>query len=330
MIEKISKKDILISCILILFACLSWINILDKMAYTMNLDSLQEASIAFGAIKLIESVVSFGNNIPLIGAVLTPLKEFLQQISWVMLISLMSLGLQKVIIVAMQSFIINALLSFTIILVVIDKVKPVFSAEVASKLLKVTLLLLFIRFTIPFMTFALNSLESGTQKMQQEVSQERIQKLQEKISNIDALILDDKKSKELKDSKIAELMVKKESIKKDKMKLDADIKAIKNDDNNKIKKTDKNLLDRINFISSDELTQKATEEVNNKQNQIANIEKDIAIIDSEIDKNASHWFEGMNIKPKLDSAIANMKTYLDELFDTLITMAILFLFKNVA
>lgn len=325
-IAEISKKDLLISCILIFFACLAWINILDKVAYTMNLDSLKEATIAFASIKLIESMVSLANNIPFVGAILTPIKEFLQQISWVMLISLMSLGLQKVIIVAMQSFIINALLSFSVFLVVLDRLNPVFSSEFANKLLKVTLLLLFVRFAIPFMTFAVTSIESSTKKMQQEVSQERMQKLQEKLSNIDALILDDKKAKEERSNKVTILEAKKESLKKDKSQIESEIKTIKNDENNRIKK-DKNLLEKLNFLSSEELNQKANEDIINKTKLIENIDKEIKIVEADID-NSSKWFD-ISLKPKLDAAIANMKTYLDELFDTLITLAILFLFKNV-
>lgn len=330
MIEKLSRKDLVISSILILFASLAWLNILDKAAYIMNLDSLQEASIAFASIKLIESVVSIANNIPLVGAILTPIKEFLQQISGVMLISLMSLGLQKVIIVAMQSFIINVLLSFSVFLVVLDKLNPIFSLEFAGKLLKVTFLLLFIRFAIPFMTFALNSLESGTQKIQQEVSQERIQKLQEKISNIDALILDDKKSKEEKNNKVSILEAKKESLKKDKSQLDAEIKAIEDDVTYREKKIEKGLMDRVNFLTSGDLTPKAKEDISNKKMQIGNLNNEIKVVEEDIEKNSPKLLESLtNPKAKLDIALANMKVYLDELFDVLITITILFLFKNV-
>lgn len=329
MLEKLSRKDLLISGILIVFAGLAWLNILDKAAYTMNLSSLQEASIAFGAVKLMESVVSFGNNLPIIGAVLTPLKEFLQQISWVMLISLMSLGLQKVIIVLMQSFIINGLLSFSVFLVVFDKIKPIFSSEFAGKLLKVTLLLLFIRFAIPFMTFALNSLESGTQKIQQEVSQERIQKLQEKIANIDALISDDKKAKEEKDNKISILEAKEKTLKNNISQIKKEINAIEHDENNREKKTEKGFMDKVAFISSGELTPKAKEDISNKEKQIESLNNEIKIVKEDIDKNSPTLFEGLSLKAKLDAALSNMKAYLDEIFDVLITMTILFLFKNV-
>lgn len=328
MIEKISKKDILISGILILFAGLAWFSILDEVAYTMNLKSLEEATIAFGTIKVMESIISLANNIPLIGAILTPIKEFLQQVSWVMLISLMSLGLQKVIIVAMQSFIINGLLSFSVFLVVINKIKVIFSSEFSDKLLKITFLLLFIRFAIPFMTFAITSLESGTAKMQQEVSQERMQKLQEKLSNIDTLLLDDKKMKEAKEKKVLELEDKIKNLKKERNQNTDEIKSIESDESNKVKKQDTSLLDKMNVFSSPELNDNAKQNIALKTKRNEDINKEMKMIEADIDANTK-WFEGFNLKPKLDAALANMKTYLDELFDTLITMAILFLFKNV-
>jgi hypothetical protein len=84
----------------------------------------------------------------------------------------------------------------------------------------------------------------------------------------------------------------------------------------------------VNVFSSPELNDNAKQNIALKTKRIEDIDKEMKMIDDDIDANTK-WFEGFNLKPKLDAALANMKTYLDELFDTLITMAILFLFKNV-
>jgi hypothetical protein len=118
------------------------------------------------------------------------------------------------------------------------------------------------------------------------------------------------------------------NLKKERDQNKGEIKSIESDESNKVKKQDTSLLDKVNVFSSPELNDNAKQNIALKTKRIEDIDKEMKMIDDDIDANTK-WFEGFNLKPKLDAALANMKTYLDELFDTLITMAILFLFKNV-
>lgn len=127
MFENTTKSNIFIFSILTFLTCLAWLNILDKAAYVMNLESLKETAIVFGSLKIFESVIGLASGIPIIGGLFEPLKEFVGQMSWVMLISLMSLGLQKVLIVFMQSFIVNAILTLSVFFFIFIKIKNTFS-----------------------------------------------------------------------------------------------------------------------------------------------------------------------------------------------------------
>lgn len=318
MLEKLTKKDILIFSILIFFTCLAWLSILDKAAYSMNIDSLKETSIAFGSIKLLESVISLANNIPFVGAILTPLNEFLGQISGIMLIALMSLGLQKVIIVVMQSFIINAILTISVLFFIVNKMNAIFPNDFTDKFLKFIFLLLFIRFAIPLMTFAVMSIESGVQKMQTEVSAERIQKLQDNIANINKLVQDDKNIEKEREQKITSLKSNIEILDNEKNQVKDEIKEIK--------KGDKSILERTTSMF-EEQDPKTKEQIVKREERIEIINSEIKILKKEIDDADSLFNFG--IKHKIDTALANIKSFMEEMFDVLITMVVLFFFKNV-
>jgi hypothetical protein len=319
MIEKLTKKELVLFTFLIFFACVAWISILDKAAYSMNLDALKETTSAFVLLKSIDALISVFNNIPVVGAILTPYNDFLDKMSFVMLISLMSLGLQKVMIVSFQSFFVNAILSFSVLFIVANKFMNLVSSEWAEKILKFTFIVLFIRFAIPLMTFSIVSIEIGTKQMQAEISQERIIKLQEKISNINEMIMNKENAEKEKEIKINALKNKIELLNKEKDEIKIEIKSIKNGD--------KTILERASTFF-DELSQKDKEQIENKENRIEAIKGEISMIKNEISDSDS-FFDFTGLKSKIKIASANINSYMSEMFDIFITMVVLFFFKNV-
>ncbi len=318
MFENTTKGNILIFSILTFLTCLAWLNVLDKAAYVINLESLKETAIVFGSLKLFESVIGLASNMPIIGGLLEPLKEFVGQMSWVMLISLMSLGLQKVIIVFMQSFIINAILTLSVFFFIFIKIKNTFSIEFTNKVLRIVFLLIFLRFAIPLMTFAVISVESGVQSMKAEVSEERMQKLQDKITSINQSSEDDKKLEKEKELKIASLESKIETLETERKQVKEEIKVIK--------KGDKTLLESATTIF-EEQDAKTKEQIGKKEEKIQSINNEIKVIEKEIDDSDS--FLNFGIKHKTDAILAKIKSSSEEMFDAFITLVVLFLFKNV-
>ncbi|MBE0490617.1 MAG: hypothetical protein IBX44_00020 [Sulfurospirillum sp.] len=318
MFKNITKNNIVIFTILTFLTCLAWLNILDKAAYVMNLESLKETSIVFASLKSFESIIGLASNVSIIGGLFEPLKEFVGQMSWVMLISLMSLGLQKVIIVFMQSFIVNAILTLIVFFFIFVKIKNTFSIEFTNQVLRIVFLLLFLRFVIPLMTFSVISVESGLESMKAQVSEERIQKLQNKITSMHQSAEDDKKLEKEKELKIASLESKIKTLETERNQLKEDIKAIK--------KSDKTLLESVTTIF-EEQDAKTKEQIEKKEEKILNINNEIKVIEKEIDDSDSFWDFG--IKSKTDAILAKIKSSSEEIFDTFITLVVLFLFKNV-
>ena len=181
---KITKAEIFMYILLLVLVVIAWLSTIDNIAYAMNIESIKSTTGAFVIIKAFNALISLAQNIPFLGAIMTPYDDFLDRMSWVMLISLMSLGLQKIIIISVQSFLVNLVLSLSLVVLIANKFKTFLSKNATKKAFKLFLLLLFIRFSIPLMTLTITSIESSTYEMQTKVSQQRVLELQDKLIGI--------------------------------------------------------------------------------------------------------------------------------------------------
>ncbi len=315
----LNKKNIL-SLVLILVVVVSWTSILDKQAYILNIESLKESSSAFVILKAFDAVISFAENIPLIGKILSPYDDFVERMSFVMLLSVMSLGLQKVIIIAMQSFLINGIITLSSGVVLFNQYKQILSVDWANKLFKLLLVLIAIRFAIPFMTFAISSIETKTYEIQSEISQERIEKLQTKVYNIKNMLSNDEKIKMGKETKIKLLKEKIATLEKEKEELKVDIKNIKY--------ADKSYLERAKQIIED-YTPEVKKQIEIRENRIKEIDEQIVISENKIEENEEGMFDFTDTKAKLKIALSNLNVMMTDMFDVFLTWTVLFFFRNI-
>ncbi len=312
-------KDIILYIILILLVAGAWLSVIDSTAYTMNLESLKSTTGAFVIIKAFNALISLAKNIPFLGAIMTPYNDFLDRMSWVMLMSLMSLGLQKVIIVAVQSFIVNFILSLSLVVLIANKIKTFLSETNAKNTFKLFLLLLLVRFSIPLMTLTITSMESSIYQMQTQVSQQRVMELQDKLMDIQNILSDDKKEQAIKKQKIKLLNEKNLNLQKQKESLKNQIVTIKH------KAGELFGFSTYSIKSVDDKT----------KNKIKNLENKIDKIDTKIDNNEdkinqlNNMFVFSDTKVKLKTAIANLNALMSEVFDVFLTWVIMFFFKNI-
>lgn len=330
--SKLNKNEIFIFLFLGIFVVLAWLNILDKEAYVLNLSSLKEVSIALVSVKTMEAVMGAVSGIPLIGGmiggVLEPFKGFFEQVSGLLTISLMSLGLQKVIIMTMQSVVLNLFISVAFVLTIIFKIGDYVSTIFYNKFFKFLLILLFIRFAIPVMTFATLSIESGVQKMQQEVSQERLNELQEQVSKLNELASDEEKANLIKEQELTEIDNSINKIKLEKINLTNEIKEIKEDQKNYLEAENDSMIKRISsLITTKELKTEALDRIKIKDNRIKEIDNEV--IEKEASRKSIEKNYTSGVSKTIKVLMVNIKTYMENSFDILVTMSILFFFKNV-
>jgi hypothetical protein len=143
-----------------LFLALSFT--IDEDAKKLVDDSFKQAVIVFGSAKALNAVISLAQGTELdlpfvivaIGQVLDPINDLVEQFSLVMLASMTSLGIQKILL----GFVTNDIYNYTLLIFVLifniwlfkrfnkdEKLRDIF--------FKITLVLLFLRFAIPMISY---------------------------------------------------------------------------------------------------------------------------------------------------------------------------------
>lgn len=178
----------------ILIVLLSTIFIFLAFSYTLDIkgkelvdQSFTQSVVVFGSAKALNAVISLAQGTELdlpfltvaIGEVLDPINDLIEQFSLVMLASMVSLGVQKIMMNFVTTDFYNYLLLFCIILVNTwlffrfqkdEKIRLIF--------VRITVILIFLRFTVPLMgivnEFAYNSFvkqEYNIQKLNDNIIQ---------------------------------------------------------------------------------------------------------------------------------------------------------------
>ena len=316
---KITKVEILMYILLLILVVIAWLSTIDNIAYAMNIESIKSTTGAFVIIKAFNALISLAQNIPFLGAIMTPYDDFLDRMSWVMLISLMSLGLQKIIIISVQSFLVNLVLSLSLVVLIANKFKTFLSKSATKKAFKLFLLLLFIRFSIPLMTLTITSIESSTYEMQTKVSQQRVLELQDKLIGIQDLLGDDRKAQAIKKQKI-DLKNKQNSN------LEKQIEVLQNQISNIKHKAGE--LFGFSIYNLKSVDQKTKDEIQSLETKISELNVKIDNNSNEINS-LNNFFTFSDTKAKVKTAIENLNVFMSEVFDVFLTWVIMFFFKNI-
>ncbi len=158
--NNFGKISILILSIFIIFASSSVV--VNESAKDVIVKSFNQALIVFGSAKALNAVISLAQgteiNLPFVvvavGEVLDPINDLVEQFSLIMLASLVSLGIQKILLNFVSNDFFN--LTFIISILVFNiflflKFKNI--ENIKNMALKLTLILLFLRFSIPFVAY---------------------------------------------------------------------------------------------------------------------------------------------------------------------------------
>lgn len=201
--NNFGKISILILSIFIIFASSSVV--VNESAKDVIDKSFNQALIVFGSAKALNAVISLAQgteiNLPFvvvaIGEVLDPINDLVEQFSLIMLASLVSLGIQKILLNFVSNDFFN--LTFIISILVFNiflflKFKNI--ENIKNIALKLTLILLFLRFSIPFVAYLNQYSYDYFVKPQYNIEQlnETILNTKDEISKINLESVEEKES----------------------------------------------------------------------------------------------------------------------------------------
>ena len=146
----------------LLSLCLALSFTIDDNAKKLVDDSFKQSVIVFGSAKALNAVISLAQgtqiNLPFVtvavGEILDPINDLVEQFSLVMLASMVSLGIQKILLNFVTTDIYNYLLFTSIIIFNFWLFKRFTNDEkIRNLFFKITFILLFLRFAIPMMAY---------------------------------------------------------------------------------------------------------------------------------------------------------------------------------
>ena len=146
----------------LLALCLALSFTIDDNAKKLVDESFKKSVIVFGSAKALNAVISLAQgtqiNLPFVtvavGEILDPINDLVEQFSLVMLASMVSLGIQKILLNFVTTDIYNYLLFTSIIIFNFWLFKRFTNDEkIRNLFFKITFILLFLRFAIPMMAY---------------------------------------------------------------------------------------------------------------------------------------------------------------------------------
>lgn len=159
-LNNINKLILLFFTLLALIVATSFT--IDESAKKLIDESFKQAIIVFGSAKALNGVISLAQGTELdlpfitvaIGQILNPINNLVEQFSLIMLASLVSLGIQKILLNFVTNEIFNYILIAFIIIFNIWLFKRFSNDEkIRSIFFKTTFILLFLRFSIPMIGY---------------------------------------------------------------------------------------------------------------------------------------------------------------------------------
>ncbi|MDN5081371.1 hypothetical protein [Aliarcobacter butzleri] len=159
-LNNINKLILLLFSLIILFLASSFT--IDESAKKMVDESFKQAVIVFGSAKALNGVISLAQgteiNLPFvvvaIGQILDPINDLVEQFSLIMLASLVSLGIQKILLNFVTNEIFNYILFTFIIIFNIWLFKRFTNDDKLRTLFfKITFIFIFLRFSIPMISY---------------------------------------------------------------------------------------------------------------------------------------------------------------------------------
>ncbi len=212
---KINFNKILIVLFSFFIITISYTVQIDTKGESIVTDSLSSAIKVFAVAKGLNGAISLAQGTEInaailtisVGEVLDPINDLVEQFSWIMLASITSLGIQKILLNFVSGDI------FTIIVIVFIVILNIwmfirFSNDIKIRdiFFRVTIVLIFLRFSIPIMSMLNSFVYEHYVKNDYniEINQNLINKSAENINNITQQTIEDKQTISEKDNSLVD------------------------------------------------------------------------------------------------------------------------------
>lgn len=212
-----SKEQIIYQVFLLTLLALTWMNLFDQLTYESNAATMKEALASFLSLKLLLGILAFmedlkftigfmGTGVALpIGKLLEPIKDFSDTASSVMMLSVLSLTLQKFFLAIMQSTVIKVIITINVMLLSLNHFVPVISKKIAVFSFKLLIVLWFLRFMIPTTEVIINQITVNVVQMQTAATKEKMEKLQANLSMLQTQMFESSAEETNRKSRISTL-----------------------------------------------------------------------------------------------------------------------------
>ena len=213
-------KKIIISIILIGIVAIGWTRVVDNNAIKFNNETIKNVGITLLGVRAInaglsviqDSSIDVGIGVGAeiaVGEFVNPINDFLDRFSWILLFSLISLGVQNFIILLLKTNLINILLTITSLLFIASLFTQKLNKTLLSKIL---VFVLFVRFATPLIGDINGYIYNFQMKQElQKITQENI-KFQNEIKTLFPNFEDNKAKINLLKQKIQILETEKNQI----------------------------------------------------------------------------------------------------------------------
>jgi hypothetical protein len=194
--HKLANKLVL-SALAIAVTVIAFLGLVDKQGEMYTDAAFNRALITFGVARGINGVISvaqgtevavhpagFGVNFTP-GQILDPINDVIEQVSWVMLASTASLGIQKIFLGMSSSWIASAILTVLLALVIVTLWRPgLFNPNLMCYTKSVLLVVVFIRFSVPVSAIGSELLYEAFLAQQYTESTEKLEQTKQAISSL--------------------------------------------------------------------------------------------------------------------------------------------------
>lgn len=185
--------------VVIFIIALSWVNILDDYGDDYTTKSLTHAAATYGIARGINAVVSVIQSTEVSigvasitpGEFLDPLNDMVERFSWIVMMAMASLGLQKLLLVIASSLLFKLLITLTGILLIFSVIKR--NVRYQNALIRLFVIALFLRFAVGTVVWANDMMEYFFLEQQRTQASEVLVETKDSLTSLSLDIQKEKK-----------------------------------------------------------------------------------------------------------------------------------------
>ncbi len=199
------NKNSLIA-IIVAIILISWANLLDDYGDRYTTDALKQAAVTYGVARSLNAVVSviqsteFSVGVASFspGEALDPLNDLVERFSWIVMMAMASIGLQKLLLIIASSIIFKILLTVTGAMLIYSLLKR--DGNIQNVAMRLFVITIFLRFAVGSVVFANDMVEYFFLEENRTQATEQLDKTKDSLSDFSLAFQSNKDEESMWDS----------------------------------------------------------------------------------------------------------------------------------